>query len=60
MWVWTLSHDSTVPMTGLPPRPDRSRLVSGAEGHMLDLVYLLGVAALFALIALIAKGVERL
>ena len=47
-------------MTVLPPRSDRSRLVSGAEGHMLDLVYLLGVMALFALIALIAKGVERL
>jgi hypothetical protein len=34
--------------------------VSGAEVHMLDLVYLLGVVAAFALIALIAKGVERL
>jgi hypothetical protein len=47
-------------MTGLSPRSNRSRLVSGAEGHMLDLVYLLGVMALFALIALVAKGVERL
>jgi hypothetical protein len=34
--------------------------VSGAEAPMLDLVYLLGVVALFALFALIAKGVERL
>lgn len=47
-------------MTGLSLRSDRSRLVSGAEGHMLDFVYLLGVMALFALIALIAKAVERL
>jgi hypothetical protein len=42
------------------PRAHRPRRVPGAEAPMLDLVYLAGVVGLFALVALIAKGVEQL
>jgi hypothetical protein len=42
------------------PHAHRPRRVPFAEAPMLDLVYLVGVVALFAAVALIAKGVERL
>ena len=46
------------PMIALPPRPLRPR--TSPEDPMLDLVYLIGVVALFAIVALTAKGVEKL
>jgi hypothetical protein len=42
-----------------PPPPDRCRLGVGSV-LMLDVVYLLGFAVVFALIALIAWAVEKL
>ncbi|WP_187270572.1 hypothetical protein [Lacisediminihabitans profunda] len=47
-------------MTEMSLRAVRPRLVSPAEDPMLDLVYVVGAVGLFALVALVARGVEKL
>ncbi|WP_394768134.1 hypothetical protein [Lacisediminihabitans sp.] len=47
-------------MTEMSLRAVRPQLVSPAEDPMLDLVYVVGAVGLFALVALVAWGVEKL
>jgi hypothetical protein len=44
----------------VPTRPNGRAAKSSPEDTMLDLVYLIGAVALFAIVALIARGVEKL